>query len=221
MSLCRSKYASVNVLMTHPSFDLQELAVDLMFYYSAISEATVRTLALLCLTSTYPVALATRALSVLSHAMSALRVAPETYLSLILAVLVGRTAQAASESIDQSYERAVQLVDAACQGMQSFPGGAGTLSPRVWFLLTKPLCKCWEICILLEIVWLLDTVFLSRRHCSSMPIQRAAAGMQGVTRAALLLWSNESQLCSGRQQPGQRRHDKGRRASAGPPSASS
>ena len=52
----------------------QELAVDLVCFYPAVAEATLRALCLLCLAPAYPAVLAGRAVAVLQHAASASQV---------------------------------------------------------------------------------------------------------------------------------------------------
>lgn len=147
---------------------VQVLAVDMICFYPSISEATLRALCLLCLSSVYPAALATRAVAVVQHAVQASQVAscstcfssrasvvfnkycvlhllvamalhrsrrkaartcvqvtPEAFLSLLLSLLTGRSAQLPSSALDQGAQRARLLVGAACHALQAFPGGAG------------------------------------------------------------------------------------------------
>ena len=48
--------------------------MDMVCFYPVVAEATLRALCLLCLAPAYPVALATRAITVLQHAASASQV---------------------------------------------------------------------------------------------------------------------------------------------------
>lgn len=103
----------------------QTLAVDIIYFYTSITEATLRMLALLCLSPLYPASLATRALGVLQRAAAIPSITPEAYLSLQLSLLTGRSSQLGPEQLDSSFERARDVVDAACQGLHTFPGGIG------------------------------------------------------------------------------------------------
>lgn len=66
------------------------------------------------------------ALAFIKVTMSLLmQVAQETWLSLLLSLLAGRSAQLGAEALDQGAERARDVVAAACRALQAFPGGAG------------------------------------------------------------------------------------------------
>lgn len=135
---------------------LQALAVDIMYFYASLSEATLRVLALLCLSPIYSTALATRALGVLQRAAAETRVAPEGFLSLLLSLLTGRSSQVGPKQVDGSFERSRDVIDAACQAVQQFPGGVGTcpfkssaLCPQAFHeaaLLLMIACACSNIC---------------------------------------------------------------------------
>ncbi len=101
-----------------------------MYFYASISEATLRMVALLCLSPVYPAALATRALGVLQRAAAGSRVSPEGFLSLLLSLLTGRSSQVGPDQLDGSFERSRDIVDAACRAAQQFPGGVGTCPLR-------------------------------------------------------------------------------------------
>lgn len=63
---------------------VQVLAVDMVCFYPAISDATLRALCLLCLSPAYPAALATRAIVVVQHAVQASQVTSCSYCPMLI-----------------------------------------------------------------------------------------------------------------------------------------
>lgn len=92
---------------------MQGLAVDLHFFVPTISEATARTCALVCLTSTYPEAVAIRIIDV----MAARKQAGEdvaTVFSLMVSVMLGKVTRAKLEIQESRHET---LLGAVCRAM--------------------------------------------------------------------------------------------------------
>ena len=92
---------------------MQELAVDLHFFVPTISEATARTCALVCLTSTYPEAVAIRIIDI----MAARKQAGEdvaTVLSLMVSVMLGKVTRKKLEIQESRHEA---LLGAVCRAM--------------------------------------------------------------------------------------------------------
>lgn len=104
---------------------VQELALDLLYYFTVLQESTLRTLVLLCLSAAYPHSLAQRAVSIVQHAAAAGRVAPDLYLSFLASLLLGQSSQVGAGLLDSSYTRAEQVVSSASRALQAYPQGSG------------------------------------------------------------------------------------------------
>ena len=96
-----------------PLYLVQELAVDLHFFYPSISEATARTAALVCLTSHYSQAIAIRTVQVMASRRPR---GPGlgTVLSFMVSVLLGKVTKAKLEVHEGRHEA---LVIALCRAM--------------------------------------------------------------------------------------------------------
>ncbi|KAK9808862.1 hypothetical protein WJX72_005380 [[Myrmecia] bisecta] len=95
--------------------DCQTLAVDLLYFLPSISEVTLRTVALLALSSSYPIALATRAVAIVARRGN--DADPAQFLSWLLTLLVGRSAHLPA---DGDWRRHTAVVEAACHAMQTY-----------------------------------------------------------------------------------------------------
>ena len=104
---------------------VQELALDLLYYVTALQEDTLRMLVLLCLSAAYPHSLAQRAVSIVQHAAAAGRVAADLYLSFLASLLLGQSSQVGAGLLDSSYTRAKQVVSSASRALQTYPQGSG------------------------------------------------------------------------------------------------
>lgn len=101
---------------------LQELAVDLLYYYPSLHEATARTCAVVCLTDTYTVQLALRVIDVLSARE---RQEEElTLISFLVTVLLGQVSQA-QLSVDRA--RHAVMVQAVCRAISRVASLGGFL----------------------------------------------------------------------------------------------
>ncbi|DBA90449.1 TPA: hypothetical protein ACH3X1_003716 [Trebouxia sp. C0004] len=90
----------------------QELAVDLLFYYPTIHEATARTCAVVCLTDTFPEQLALRIIDVLSS--RACQGDASVLVSFLVTLLLGHVSQA---HLLVNYARHAHLVEAVCRAV--------------------------------------------------------------------------------------------------------
>jgi hypothetical protein len=91
---------------------LQELAVDLLFYYPTIHEPTARTCAVVCLTDTIPVQLALRIIDVLSS--RACQGDASVLVSFLVTLLLGHVSQA---QLLVNHARHAHLVEAVCRAI--------------------------------------------------------------------------------------------------------
>ncbi|KAL0049524.1 hypothetical protein WJX82_004125 [Trebouxia sp. C0006] len=90
----------------------QELAVDLLFYYPTIHEATARTCAVVCLTETFPVQLALRIIDVLSARTC--QGDASILVSFLVTLLLGHVSQA---QLSVNHARHAHLVAAVCRAI--------------------------------------------------------------------------------------------------------
>ena len=130
---------------------MQELAADLLFFYPAISEATARSCALVCLTDAYPQALAVRIIDVIaartkslsgsSSAGPAAEAVSQQHpksdmpnvLSMLVTIVLGKVSKA---SLSVCASRHEALVGAVCRAMHSIGHAGG--------------CPCFRPCCLVE-----------------------------------------------------------------------
>jgi hypothetical protein len=108
---------------------LQELAVDLLFYYPTIHEATARTCAVVCLTDTFPVQLALRIIDVLSSRTC--QGDASVLVSFLVTLLVGHVSQA---QLLVNHARHALLVEAVCRAIcrVATPGGCSCGFVALW-----------------------------------------------------------------------------------------
>lgn len=124
LSLCMSCMLSASNLW------LQELAVDLLFYYPTIHEATARTCAVVCLTDTFPVQLAIRIIDVLSSRDC--QGDASVLVSFLVTLLIGHVSQA---QLLVNHARHALLVEAVCRAIcrVAAPGGFSCGVVTLWF----------------------------------------------------------------------------------------
>lgn len=91
---------------------LQNLAVDMLYYFPTLHEATARTCALVCLTPIYPLQLALRVLDSLCSTHP--RENGSELISFLVTVLLGRV-NSAQMTVSRSRHEA--LVQAACRAV--------------------------------------------------------------------------------------------------------
>ena len=108
---------------------LQELAVDLLFYYPTIHEATARTCAVVCLTDTFPVQLAPRIIDVLSS--RACNGDASVLVSFLVTLLLGHVSQA---QLLVNHARHAHIVEAVCRAIcrVASPGGCSCGFATFW-----------------------------------------------------------------------------------------
>lgn len=108
---------------------LQELAVDLLFYYPTICEATARTCAVVCLTDTFPVQLALRIIDVLSARTC--QGDSSVLVSFLVTLLLGHVSQA---QLSVNHARHAHLVEAVCRVIcrVASPGGCSCGFLTLW-----------------------------------------------------------------------------------------
>ena len=94
------------------AYAMQDLAVDLLFYYPTIDEVTARTCALLCLTDPYPTQLAVRAID--SLCARGRQPDNSAVISFLATVVLGSMSQA---RVTLDGGRHAVLVTAACRAM--------------------------------------------------------------------------------------------------------
>ena len=117
---------------------LQELAVDLLFYYPTIHEATARTCAVVCLTDTFPVQLALRIIDVLSS-----RARPgdaSVLVSFLVTLLLGHISQA---QLLVNHARHALLVEPVCRAIcrVASPGGCSCGFVIFWLEALRVNCN--------------------------------------------------------------------------------
>lgn len=95
-------------------YSLQELAVDVLFFLPTISEATARTCALICLSSAYSEAIATRIIDVVASR----RQSDEdmsNVLSLLVSVLLAKVTKAKLDVTESRHDVLLRAVYVAMQ----------------------------------------------------------------------------------------------------------
>ena len=120
---------------------MQDLAVDLLYYYPTIRDPTARVCALLCLTETYPLSLAQRVIDCLTARRN--QQASSAVISFLVTVLLGRVSQAQLAVLPG---RHAVLVEAACRTVTNL-ASPGTLSfihsfNTCWLARLKDLARC-------------------------------------------------------------------------------
>jgi len=117
---------------------LQELAVDLLFYYPTIHEATARTCAVVCLTDTFPVQLALRIIDVLSSRTC--QGDGSVLVSFLVTLLVGHVSQA---QLLVNHARHAHLVEAVCRAIcrLASPGGCSCGVETLWLEAPRVYCN--------------------------------------------------------------------------------
>ena len=113
------------------TFLMQERAVDVMFFTPMLTERTLQTLTLVCLSPVYPPSLAQRMVSMVQHAFQAGRVQSDVYLSFLASLLVGQSSLVESSLLDWGFERAGPVVGSAARALQSYPDGSGGHAPTL------------------------------------------------------------------------------------------
>ncbi len=125
---------------------MQTLAVDLMYFYPTLSEAALRVVAHISLTTFFPSFLATRALDVASRRASV--APPAAFLSMLLSTLAGRGAHVGPHG---DWARHLAVVTAASRALTQqqasggshvtqLPIGCRCLSARSSLLIASPRC---------------------------------------------------------------------------------
>ena len=105
--------------------------MDILFFIPTLTERTLQTLTLVCLSPAYPPSLAQRVISVVQHAFEAGRVQPDVYLSFLASLLVGCSSQVDSSLLDWGFGRAGPVVGSASRALQGYPDGSGGHAPTL------------------------------------------------------------------------------------------
>lgn len=103
---------------------MQNLAMDMLYYFPTIHEATARTCAVVCLTSTYPAPLAVRVMDALCSRQPCPQDA--ILISFLVTLLLGRVSDA---QMTVSRARHEALVQVACRALPQMED-PGSLTPR-------------------------------------------------------------------------------------------
>jgi hypothetical protein len=115
---------------------VQTLAVDLMYFYPTLSEAALRVVTHISLTTFFPTFLATRALDVASRRASV--ALPAAFLSMLLSTLAGRGAHVGPHG---DWTRHLAVVTAACRALTQQQASGTSL--MTGFPLRGRSCPCF------------------------------------------------------------------------------